>query len=515
MNKIISPLRLGNVGQPVADLQAGLAVLGFSIVSSEVTSQTFGASTQLAVQAFQGREHFQATGGVDAPTAARLNHRLAAPAEDRFFSVQGEVVRPDGKPLPGHRVHAFDRALCDWRELVDTRVNEVRTDKAGRYRIVYDPAQLEAWGKTRADLKVEISDPSDDVVLAQSPLILSALPQELVNFAIGDQLYRGPDEYTQVEAGLAPQLGSLADLSCLGAADVLILARDAKLPSSSVAYYVKAQRWASELNAPAALFYGLMRRNQPTRSGALLTRPLRRLWSALEEANAQNIIQLPLDAELRTRLADIQQHYLAQPEHPHTQLLNTTALSTEQQSVFTRLFTSGELTGDAFWSSLEADSDFSAAQVTELRNTFALQAFAANNTSLTIQLRSVLNVRAAREVAAFSVEAWRDRVLTDSVAIPDEIQGETEPARRAAYAQLLYRSAELHYPTASLAAQMTGSPEWANHPVSAFFATYPDFEFGDERITYFLQAHPELPELFPHAQSAKADLLRVEQLFHL
>ena len=130
---------------------------------------------------------------------------------------------------------------------------------------------------------------------------------------------------------------------------------------------------------------------------------------------------------------------------------------------------------------------------------------------------ATLNVRAPREVAAFDVEAWRDTVLNgDGVEIPDEIlPGADEPARRAAYAQMLYRGAELRYPTSSLAGQMARSPAWAEQPVSAFFRAFPGFEFRDERITNFLQDHPEAADVFDEAQAGKAELLRVEQLFHL
>ena len=83
----------------------------------------------------------------------------------------------------------------------ESQDTEVRTNELGRYRIPYDPAQLKEWGKTRADLKVEVHDPSGDVKLAESPLILRALPHETVNFSIGEQRYRGPDEFTRVERG--------------------------------------------------------------------------------------------------------------------------------------------------------------------------------------------------------------------------------------------------------------------------------------------------------------------------
>ena len=371
-------LKLRMQGPDVLQLQTALRQLGATITDRD---GVFGRTTRKAVMDLQAAHGLPATGTVDAtfrqhlnavlaptpaPTPSTLPAPLSTPTPEQPppvplgtippqasngnapYVVEGEVVQPDGTPLQDYPVRAFDRALGDWRLLGEARTNDV-----GRYSISYDPEQLKAWGKTRADLKVEAYDAATgDTVLAVSPLILQALPLETVNFAIGTERYRGPDEYTRVETALAPHLQSLPDLSRLEVADVLILARQAKLVNSSVAYYVKAQRWSAEFEAPAALFYGLLRRNQPTRVDALLARPLARLWAALEEAKAQNLIKLPLTDALRTQLADIQQRYLAKPEHPYTQLLNTTALSTAQQAVFTQRLIARDVTGDDFWQSL-------------------------------------------------------------------------------------------------------------------------------------------------------------------
>ena len=356
-----------------------------------------------------------------------------------------------------------------------------------------------------------------DTVLATSPLILQALPQETVNFSIGQGVYRGPDEYTRVDKALTPLLQPVNSLSSLGVADAVILARESKLPNGSVACYIKARRWATALEASPAMFYGLLRQRQPARIDALLARPFSRLWSALENAKAQNVINLELDNTLRNRLAEIQQSYLARPEHPFRQLLQTTALSVEQQSLFTQRLTTGDLTGDEFWNSLEAKDGFGMEQIGDLKATLELQSFADDNTTLSIHLRSGLKVRQAREVAAFSLEKWRDEVLAaDSVEIPDEIlPGEPEAKRKAAYAQMLYRSAELHYPTPSLAGQMSRSQGWADRPLSFFLAAHPDYEFTAQRIPFFLKQHPEAVNVFPDPKTGRQELLGLEQVFHL
>lgn len=434
------------------------------------------------------------------------------PAVDNRFVVEGEVVEPDGTPLPNYPVRAFDRALCNWRLL-----GEARTDDRGRYRIAYDPARLEAWGKTRADLKAEVYDPqTGDGVLAASPLFLQAMPHETVNFAVGKGAYRGPDEYSRAHRSLAPLLRSVDDLGCLEVADVRILARDSGLPNSSVAYYLKARRWAGELDAPPAVFYGLLRQHQPSRKDALLARPFPRLWDALKQAGAQNLINLPLDEALRARLMGIQQSYLARPDHPYRRLLRTTSLRDKQQAVFTQRLTTWSGGREDFWATLETEAGFGAEQVADLRGAFELQSLTGDNTSLTIRLRDTRRALRPREAAALSVEDWREVLSADGVTIPDDVlPGEPEVVRRASYAQALYRSAEALNPTPALTARMGRSEIWAGHGVSAFLNAYPDFEFEARRVTPFLRANPEALNLFPDGEAGKGELLRFEQLFHL
>jgi Salmonella virulence plasmid 28.1kDa A protein len=427
--------------------------------------------------------------------------------KQKSFGVHGEVVKPDGTPLPNLAVRALDRTLCEWRPL-----GQGRTDDLGRYEIAYDPDQLAQWGKTRADLRVEVRDPSEDVVLVESPLILHARPDETVNLSVGTQRYRGPDEYTRLDRAVGQ---SLPAAGCLSVPDVLILARQTKVASSKVAYYVKARRWSAQYGAPAPVFYGLLRRGEPTRIDALLARPLARLWNRLREAADRNLIDVPLTDATRDQLARVQRAYLARPGHPYPRLLATTALPVEQQAAFTRRLTAGEDSGDDLWQALVTDDGFSAEQVADLRAAFELQGLVGENTSLTVRLRGALGVRAPREVAALPVEQWRDTVLASAaVEIPDEVLPDgTAAERREAYARMLYRTAEARYPTASLVGQMSRDPAWSTSPVLAFLTANPDIELRDQRVLTVLHDSPHALDGLP--ATTRDDLLRVEQLFHL
>ncbi len=535
MNKIIFPIKLQMQRPSVADLHEALALLGFTINDSEKTEHRFGASTRAAVIEFQTAHQLEGTGLVDEVTAATFNTVLTdmgafdtepggggdlptpvLPSDDPVFGVQGEVVRPDGTPVANQIVRAYDRALCEWRLLGNADAT-IRTDDLGRYRISYESAQLEGWGKSRADLKVELRDPTDDTVIAESPLILQARKQETVNFSIGDQAYRGPDEFTRVERTLRPLLQSHDDLSCIEVADVFILARETGLRGSQVAYYVKARRWALDYGATAEIFYALQRTEESRQIDALLSRPLTGLWATLERARRNNIVDLPLDAKTRGELEQLQLSFLTDPEHPYSKVLDTTVLNEEQQTLFTQRLTTAESTGEAFWQALKRHESFDAETVEDLQQTFELQAMVADNTSLTLRLRGELGVKAAREVAAYGVEKWRDAVLAgESVAMPAEIlPGGTPDERRASYAQQLYRVAERRFPTTSLAGQMTRESAWENTALPELLSVIPEFDFGSQRLLALLNDKPAALESFSDPEAARKELLRVEQLFHL
>ena len=429
-----------------------------------------------------------------------------------IFGVHGEVVEPDGSPLAGRLVRAFDRALCDWRLL-----GEARSDNLGRYAITYDRDLLEEWGKSRADLKVEVRDgATGDIVLAASPLILSALPQETVNFSIGDERYRGPSEYTRVERALASQVKGDELWRCLDASGILILARDVGLRSSLVAYFVKAQRWAADYRYRADALYALMRRGESTRIDALLARPLASLWAVLVQAKQNRVIDAPLDSAARKDLAAFQQRYLAKPDLAFGRLLDTTRLTKTQRATFTERLVASDLTGDAFWNALVGEAELDVAQVDDSRALFDLQAFTGDNSALTARLRDAMAARTPRDTAAFSLEKWRDSVLVDPGLIPEDLLPDgSERERRTAYARLLYAAAEQHSPTASLAAQMSRDPTWQRHTLTAFAARNPAFDFRDQRLLNLLRDQPDVLDGLPDPGAARDELLHLEQLFHL
>jgi hypothetical protein len=418
--------------------------------------------------------------------------------------IEGELVTAEGQPLSNHTIRALDRLVGQWRT-----VGEAKTDAQGRYKISY-----ELTGKQRADLKVEVLDPKDaKKTLASSPLFLEAAPQQTVNFSVGGSGFKGLDEFTRVDRALTPLLSGSKPAE-IQIADVLILARQAKISATKVATYLKAARWSAATKTPQPIFYALLRKGQPSNLPTLFSRPLSKLSKALEEAQRHNIVRLA-SGEAKAQLASAQQAYLAAAAHPLQKLLATTKLTKPQRTTFIQRLSSGAQKGEDFWKSLSAESFATPTLLADLRSLFELHEFTGGNLSLSVHLRGTK--AKLKALAALDVAAWSDTILAaESIAIPAAIlPGAPLAQRRAAYAHQLFRSAEAAYPTESLVGQLARQDNWKESPVSTFFAKFPDFEFTKSRVTSFQKQTPAAAALLAGNPSMRTDMLRLEQLFHL
>src|SRR5438876_5763133 len=194
-------------GEDVKLLQEKLRQLGFSLNDRE---GFFDKTTFQAVQALQKGHGLPATGMVDETTAKVIGALVDAvqpkPQPDgkedgsRQFVVKGQIRLADGSPLVGAIVRAFDKDLRS-----EERLNETKTDKDGHYEITYTSAQFRRAEKGSADLIVRVFNTSGSL-LAASPIIFNARPEETVDLVIRAEEYRGPSEYERLIEELTPLL---------------------------------------------------------------------------------------------------------------------------------------------------------------------------------------------------------------------------------------------------------------------------------------------------------------------
>jgi hypothetical protein len=193
MKPIISPLKFGDTGAGVENLQDALLLLidgGIvqlsadevqfvkNLLSQEQQERTYKDGTSKVVTLFQQHHHLQSTGEVDAPTAGALNKvlkdlgALDTTGEGQKRMAAGQVVQDDNAPFRGTVI------LFGESDQGSIQLGEDATDPEGRYTIVYDPA----LGLDGAKLRVAAFDP--DGKLRADATIEAAKPVEIVNLTV-------------------------------------------------------------------------------------------------------------------------------------------------------------------------------------------------------------------------------------------------------------------------------------------------------------------------------------------
>jgi peptidoglycan hydrolase-like protein with peptidoglycan-binding domain len=139
---------IGMRGEDIKLLQSELRQLALDIPDEEAQEAFFGPGTRAAVVGFQEANRLEPTGVVVEGTAALINARVEA---RRPMVVRGRVRQPDGSPLAGALVRAFDKDLRS-----EELLGEVTTDEAGRYEVTYTAEQFRRAEKDSADLHVRV-----------------------------------------------------------------------------------------------------------------------------------------------------------------------------------------------------------------------------------------------------------------------------------------------------------------------------------------------------------------------
>ena len=207
--------------------------------------------------------------------------KVDIPAPSQIFKVKGAVLQPDGTPVVGATVKAFDKDLRH-----EDALGEVTTNQAGEYEVTYTREQFHRAEKKSADLIVRAYD-KDGTELASSSIIFNAKLREEVNLTLSGEAFQGPSDYETLLQALTPVLDGVqpADLT---EDDITFLTDETDIDLQRIHCLNRAAKLALTVDhsdLPTEVFYGFARKGLPTRSlTELLSRPLPVLRGALEEA---------------------------------------------------------------------------------------------------------------------------------------------------------------------------------------------------------------------------------------
>ena len=510
MKEIIFPLKPQMKRPEVSHLQQGLILLGSQIAEPETANQRYGASTRAAVRQFQTAQGLPAMGVVDEATAGRLNSLLAErgvldsetpgpvsvanaePPTTTSAVVRGRLTRADGQPVARITIRAFDKELRSEKLL-----GETVTSDAGAYAITYTSNQLSRPDKTRADLIVRAFDDGQEVAMSEP--IIDAPAEQTVDLVYGNELYRGPAEYTRVRDALAPYLGQ-ADPAGLTADEITYLAAKTGLDAALITHLAVAERLARQISLPPSAFYGLLRKGLPADRAALLRSDWRAVQRSLQAALDENII--PREAvDVAQVTASFQQAVVAQSfeppatagTYPLGDLLATTLLSRPQQESLLLRAVKDEGSRAEFWAGLRADPAFGEAVVTDVQFSLYLGQITGNYVPLVRHLQGQRRsgaIASARDLARLDVPAWRGVLNTRQngqiIGAPPDTPGETEGERINTYAAILADTFEKLYPTAALAGRLARAADPAQAELVHFLDNNEPFDLRATSIATFL-----------------------------
>ena len=116
-----------------------------------------------------------------APGETKVSIRLPMPAASQIFKVKGTILQPDGTPVAGATVKAFDKNIR-----TETLLGEATTNKAGRYEIAYRAETFLQSGKKWPDLIVRAFDQEGEEIASTKEPIYNARQVEDVNLVVGN-----------------------------------------------------------------------------------------------------------------------------------------------------------------------------------------------------------------------------------------------------------------------------------------------------------------------------------------
>ena len=443
--------------------------------------------------------------------------RLVIPVTfpDETFIVRGQVVQADGSPIaPPAMVRAFNQGVAAEELLGNT---PTRLD--GTYEIRYQRSQLEP-GQERANLVVRVSRPLPiGRPLVSSPLILNALPEEVVNLAVGEETFRGVSQFTRLRRQLEPEMPA-GDLDNLTGRDLLLLAQKTSLPEETVSHVVRALQLAQQTGADAAVFFGLFQKNSPTELPALLAAGRAEQRRQLTAAVADNVVDRAILDRLETIEEDLQNLVVDEmlrtpPDERHQVALSgifaQTDLDSDQQRAFLQAWLDKEGSARQFWTDISNNGDFDLVDIEAVQTALQLGTLSLNHRPMFEVLARRSDISGARDLAGLEIEDWLEPV--GDMEPPAEITGDTLAERQRQYAQVMKGLITEFFPTATLMSRWRQRSDLAPAGLETFLENNPDFEFQDTTVRQYLATNPGALAGIPDSETLVRDLEGMDRLF--
>jgi hypothetical protein len=449
-------------GDDVRLLHTSLVLLDLEVPSRERNQARFGVGTAEVVARLQRASGLEPSGVVDPATSAAIAKAL----EGKRYSVTGTVRSPDRAGVGGLHVVIVDRQIERSVTLAETH-----TDLTGSYEVQFSARRLLECHKTRPDLQARVY--AGTTLLATSATRYNATQNEVLDVTLPPDVTSLPSEWDSLIAALEGLcVDDLADLHESGdRQNITYLANKSGWDGRLVAMAALAFRLARKNGAPAivpALYYALFRAGVPSDADSLYqVKPAaaQHLWElAIQRGVIPAALTGSLPAAVKAWAALVEAHAVDVPAPAGmgtVKDLAQVALGNDPQKLqqFTSIYAEHASDWPSFWQAIT--QAFGAATASSLQLVGQLNKLTLGNAALIAQVHAAEQRAPLATMADLADRSYHTAGKWKSVLgqapVPTTIPGDTDEAKRAAYANLLAAQVRLRFPTAVVAAQVRAS----------------------------------------------------------
>jgi hypothetical protein len=450
-------------GDDVRLLHTFLALLDLEVPSHERHQAHFGGGTVEVVRRFQRMCGLEPTGIVDPATSAAIAKELDA----KRYTVTGTVRSPDRAGVGGLRVVIVDRQIDR-----SIKLGKTHTDLTGAYAVHFSALGLaeSKCNKTKPDLQARVY--VGDTLLATSATRYNATQNEVLDVMLPDNAVALQSEWESLIAALDPHCIDLANLHESGdRQDITYLANKSGWDGRLVAMAALAFQLARKNGVPAlvpALYYGLFRTGVPMAADSLYqVKPAatQKIW---ELAIQRGVIPTALTSSLLAAVngwATLVQAHAVDVSAPAgmgtVKDLAQVALGNDPQKLqqFASIYAQHAGDWPTFWQATTQAFGSTTAQSLQLIG--QLNKLTLGNAALIAQVHAAEQQTPLATMADlanrgyYAADKWK--TVLGQAPVPTTIAGDTDDAKRTAYANLLAARVRLQFPTAVVAAQVRAS----------------------------------------------------------
>ncbi len=558
IKKIKAPITYGERGEHIGNLQQACIQLGFIIASEEeLKNLYFQEATLSALQRFQTAQRLPVTETLDSATASKLNSLLFLD-DTPVFEISGTVLDSYRKPIPGHKVIAFDvdlrgaaiygsvQSLEEIQEKGGLEIlGEAKTDRKGEYTIWFGQPDFQQAERDLADVvaygveeSIDDTGSSTNTITGISRLAYKKEYErknriERLDIRLSSDRYQALTEYARILQEVTPFLReSDIELQQLSTSEdqISFLSEEINWDLSKVRALVLAAdilQSNKKLDLNQELLYGLGSQQIPLNPFSLGSTSIATLKRSLSQAIALNSIATYTDDEIEAFCQQLHSLMIRASLDTTREDSNATPRSffnlalPDRQDLQERLlmdYVNHEGSPDSFWDSIDQHPIFREQPelLLELDKVGQLALLFDHHLPLVEELWGRDDISKVSELLEIEDEEWLE--ILDRTGLPFTYREDESRDQMELYMRALQEKLNATYPTQKVAymvnqrALQLQNPEVASE-VTSFLNQQEDFDFRSSRIIDF---EDQIAEISGNQRDAVIEELKgMQRIFQL